>query len=502
MSTLSSAATENGVGAETAEAPTLVWFRQDLRLSDNPALAAAVDRGSPVIPVFIWAPGEEGSWRPGAASQWWLNRSLAALSTELEKRGSRLIIRRGPTSAALNDLLTESRAAAVFWNRRYEPAAVARDRELKSRLRERGIAAESFNGNLLFEPWTIQNSSGEPFRVFTPFWRVCLTKSVAPPSKDAPKKLRPPDNWPGSLELSELGLEPTIDWARGLRDAWQPGESGAKSQLQRFREQAIGEYPVGRDMPGVVGTSRLSPHLHFGEISPGKIWRTIRGMMSAGGIGGHAACEAYLRQIGWREFAYQLLYHHPESPEQSLRSEFSAFPWKTDPRTLRAWTQGKTGYPMVDAGMRELWHTGWMHNRVRMVVASFLVKHLLIGWQEGAAWFWDTLVDADLANNTMGWQWVAGCGADAAPYFRIFNPVIQGEKFDPAGDYVRRWVPELARLPAAWIHKPWKAPESLLLDAGVRLGKTYPSPIVIHEVARERALAALAAIRAEGSGSK
>jgi deoxyribodipyrimidine photo-lyase len=448
--------------------------------------------------VFIWAPEEEGTWRPDAASRWWLNRSLAALSTELERRGSRLIIRCGSTGTALNDLLTESGASAVFWNRCYEPAAVARDRELKSQLRERGIAAESFNGNLLFEPWKIQNSTGEPFRVFTPFWRVCLTKSVVPPSNDAPKKLRPQDNWPRSLDLSELGLEPAVDWARGLRETWQPGESGAKSQLKRFREEAIGEYPVGRDKPGVVGTSRLSPHLHFGEISPGQIWRAVRGMMSGGSIGGHAACEAYLRQIGWREFAYQMLYHHPESQEQSLRSDFSAFPWKTDPKTLRAWTQGKTGYPIVDAGMRELWHTGWMHNRVRMVVASFLVKHLLIGWQEGAAWFWDTLVDADLANNTMGWQWVAGCGADAAPYFRIFNPVIQGEKFDPAGDYVRHWVPELARLPAAWIYKPWKAPYSVLLDAGVKLGSTYPSPIVTHEVARERALAALAGIRKKG----
>lgn len=486
-------AARSGSGKERGlnQAPTLVWFRQDLRLSDNPALAAAVERGSPVIPVFIWAPEEEGDWRPGAASQWWLSRSLAALNAELEKRSSRLIIRRGPTGKALNDLLAESGATAVCWNRRYEPAAVARDAALKSHLRERGIATESFNGNLLFEPWTIRNGSGQPFRIFTAFWRASLTKPVAPPSKDAPRKLRAPENWPQSLELSALKLEPTVDWAASLRETWQPGESGAKSQLKRFQKEAIQGYPAGRDTPGVVGTSRLSPHLHFGEIGPGQVWRAVLGMMNDGAVSSHGAYEGYLRQIGWREFAHQLLYHHPESPEKALRPEFAAFPWKTDPRTLRAWTQGKTGYPLVDAGMRELWHTGWMHNRVRMVVASFLVKHLLIGWQEGAAWFWDTLVDADLANNTLGWQWVSGCGADAVPYFRIFNPVMQGEKFDPTGKYVRHWVPELSGLPDDWIHKPWKAPTSILAKSGVELGRTYPTPIIDHDEARRRALAAL-----------
>jgi deoxyribodipyrimidine photo-lyase len=286
------------------------------------------------------------------------------------------------------------------------------------------------------------------------------------------------------LELPELGLEPVVDWADGLSKTWHPGESGAKNQLKRFQKEPIEEYPSGRDQPGVVGTSRLSPHLHFGEISPRQVWRAVLGMMSNAPIGSRTACEAYLRQIGWREFAYHLLYHHPESPEQSLRPQFAAFPWKADLSTLQVWTQGKTGYPLVDAGMRELWHTGWMHNRV-----------LLIAWQEGAAWFWDTLVDADLANNTLGWQWVAGCGADAAPFFRIFNPVIQGEKFDPAGDYVRRWVPELSKLPGEWIHKPWKAPGSILTKAGVDLGRTYPFPIIDHDEARKRALAALGSIK-------
>ncbi len=483
-----------GKAGSLGAAPALVWFRQDLRLSDNPALAAAAESGGPVIPVFIWAPEEEGAWRPGAASQWWLHRSLAALDAELRARGSRLIFRRGPTGQALNDLLAESGASRVFWNRRYEPAAVARDADVKSRLGARGIAAKSFNGSLLFEPWTIRSGSGQPFRVFTAFWRACLARPVAPASQDAPRKLRAPETWPHSLQLSELSLEPSVDWAGGLGQSWQPGEAGAKSQLRRFQE-VIQDYPAGRNRPGVAGTSRLSPHLHFGEISPGEVWRAVLDGMDDRTAKGNAAREAYLRQLGWREFAAHLLYHHPESPERALRPEFAAFPWRTDPEALRAWTQGKTGYPLVDAGMRELWRTGWMHNRVRMVAASFLVKHLLIRWQEGAAWFWDTLVDADLANNTLGWQWVAGCGADAAPYFRIFNPVLQGEKFDPAGDYVRRWVGELSGLPEQWIHQPWNAPAAIREKAGVGLGRTYPHPIIDHDAARERALAAVKSIK-------
>lgn len=285
--------------------------------------------------------------------------------------------------------------------------------------------------------------------------------------------------------ISDFELEPSIDWAGGLRETWQPGEEGAQDQLRRFRKEALADYEEGRNAPGSVGTSRLSPHLHFGEIGSGQVWRAVAGRNS----------EAWLRQIGWREFAYYLLYHFPQTPDVPLRPEFARFPWKTNAKTLKAWQKGRTGFPLVDAGMRELWHTGWMHNRVRMVVASFLVKHLLIAWQEGAAWFWDTLVDADLANNTLGWQWVAGCGADAAPYFRIFNPTLQGEKFDPAGEYVRRWVPELAALPDEWIHQPSKAPPLMLKAAGVELGKTYPNPIVDHDDARKRALAALSTIR-------
>lgn len=435
--------------------PTLVWFRQDLRLADNPALAAAVERGGPIIPVYIWAPQEEGAWPPGAASKWWLAQSLAALGAELEKRGSRLIVDRGPSLQALARLVAETGADAVFWNRRYESAAIARDSQVEASLRGRGLLTEGFSGNLLFEPWTISNQAGKPFRVFTAFWRACMTRPIVPPSTHAPKRLRMPAVWPSSSGLAELRLEPSIDWASGFREVWQPGEAGATRQLKRFAAEGAAQYEANRNRPGMPGTSRLSPHLHFGEIGPRQIWRAA------------AASQAYLRQIVWREFAYHLLFHFPETTHQPLRGEFAEFPWRHDAHLFRAWKRGTTGYPLVDAGMRELWHTGWMHNRVRMLVASFLVKHLLIGWQEGAAWFWDTLVDADLANNSLGWQWVAGCGADAAPYFRIFNPAIQAAKFDPDGTYVRRWAPDSAKL----------------------------APVVHHDEARRRALAALASFK-------
>jgi deoxyribodipyrimidine photo-lyase len=358
-------------------------------------------------------------------------------------------------------MVSETGAAGVFWNRRYEPAAIARDSAVKATLREQGLLAESFNGSLLFEPWTISNQSGKPFHVFTPFWKACLGKQVAPPAKDPPKRLATPAKWTQSLRVRDLALEPEIDWASGFREVWHPGESGAVRQLNLFLEK-VGEYPSDRDMPGVAGTSRLSPHLHFGEISPVQVWSAVLGSKR----GRTSAADAYLRQIGWREFAHHLLYHHPETTQAPLRPEFARFPWRKDAESFRAWTKGQTGYPLVDAGMLELWRTGWMHNRVRMVAASFLVKHLLIPWQQGAAWFWDTLVDADLANNTLGWQWVAGCGADAAPYFRIFNPTAQADKFDSDGAYVRKWVSE---------------------------GESYP-PIVEHTAARQRALAAFSSI--------
>ena len=457
-----------------SENPALVWFGPDLRLTDNPALHRAVALGCPVIPVFVWAPEEDAPWSPGGASRWWLHQSLQSLRDALEQRGSKLIVRLGPAAEALLQLAAETGAKTIFWNRRYEPSAVARDHELARQARKRGIAAESFPGNLLFEPGTILNNDGKPFRVFTAFWRACLAQSGPAKPTPAPARLPAPAKWP--LSIRELGLEPAIDWAGGLRETWRPGEIGAATRLENF---TVKSYSADRDRPDHTGTSRLSPHLHFGEISARQIWHELRSSKAA---------EPYLRQIAWREFSYHLLFHFPHTPQEPLRPEFARFPWRVDAKALTAWTTGKTGYPLVDAGMRELWHTGWMHNRVRMVVASFLVKHLMVGWQEGAAWFWDTLVDADLANNTMGWQWSAGCGADAAPYFRIFNPVIQGEKFDPNGDYVRRWVPELAGVPARWIHKPWESPDP-------PPARNYPPPIVEHSVARARALAALASLR-------
>lgn len=475
-------------------APVIVWLRDDLRLTDQPALQAAVQRGGPVIPVFIWAPDEADPWRPGAASRWWLHQSLASLHGGLSKLNSRVIVRRGNALHELRAVIRETGAAAVVWNRRYEPAAIARDTSIKADLSADGIDCESFNGSLLHEPWTIKNSSGRPFQVFTPFWKNCLSRGEPEPPLPAPDKLAAPKRWPESLPLSSLELEPRIPWDAGFREAWQPGERGAATALLNFTNSAIDDYAVDRDRPDRAGTSQLSPYLHFGEISPRQVWHAVRELAPSPRTGGPAetsAAGSFLRQIYWREFAYHLLFHFPTTPHAPLHEKFAHFPWEDDPQGLRAWQRGRTGFPYIDAGMRQLWQTGWMHNRVRMAVGSFLVKDLLIPWQRGAEWFWDTLVDADLANNTLGWQWIAGCGADAAPYFRIFNPVSQGEKFDPDGAYVRRWVPELAQLPSQWINRPWEAPRDVLKAAGVALGENYPPPIVDHAEARERALTAL-----------
>lgn len=477
-------------------APVLVWFRLDLRLADHPALQAALERGGPVIPVFIHAPEEESPWAPGAASRWWLHHSLAALEGALRGIGSRLAIRQGPSEAALRGLAKETGARAVFWNRRYEPAVRARDAQLEAALRADGLAVETFNGALLHEPWTLENKAGKPFQVFTPFWRHCLTQPAPAAPLPAPRRLSPPARWPKSLPIAALELEPRIDWAAGLRAAWRPGEAGAASQLDRFVTESLLRYDTDRNRPDLAGTSRLSPHLHFGEVTPRQIWHAVRRHAEARGLPETTwRGWQFLTELGWREFAHHLLYHFPHTPEQPLRSEFARFRWRHAPAWLEAWQRGATGYPIVDAGLRELWRTGWMHNRVRMIVASFLVKDLLLPWQEGARWFWDTLVDADLAQNTLGWQWTAGCGADAAPYFRIFNPVSQGQKFDPHGAYVRQWCPELARLPDDCLHCPWEASAEIRAQAGLELGRTYPEPIVSHAIAREVALEAFAKLK-------
>lgn len=445
--------------------PTLLWLRLDLRLADHPALQAAITRGGPVIPVFLWAPEEEGEWAPGAASNWWLHHSLEKLQTQLEQTGSRLVVRRVPAGgsslAILRALLEETGATAVYWSRRYEPLVTTRDRHIKETLRAAGIEARSFNAALLAEPWDIENQSGKPFQVFTPFWRKVVAGVDPPQPLPAPARIASPPRWPESLALEALELRPRISWDGGLASAWEPGERGAKRNLDTFLELAVANYGDTRNLPGVRGTSRLSPHLHFGELSPRQVW--------------HAAPEwrgsQFMAEIGWREFAHHLLHHFPHTTHSPLRPEFSRFPWIQDTAALEAWRRGRTGIPLVDAGMRELWNTGWMHNRVRMVVASFLVKNLRIHWLEGARWFWDTLVDADLASNTLGWQWTAGCGADAAPYFRVFNPIGQAEKFDPEQTYVRHWVPEVE-------------------DA-----TRYPAAIVDLKTSREAALAAWEEIR-------
>ena len=476
--------------------PSIVWFRHDLRLEDNPAFEAAAEQKGPVIPVFIWSPGEEGDWKPGEAANWWLHHSLANLNAELQEMGLHLIIREGESLPVLQQLIRETDAASIFWNRRYEPAIVARDAVVKSALHEMDIYVESFNASLLFEPWEIENQQKKPFKVFTPFWNHYLEIMLPPVPEPKPKQVLAPAKWPISVPLKKLELEPFVDWTGGLQETWTPGAKAAKKRLQHLLDTILLNYSSYRDCPGIFGTSHLSPYLHFGDIGPRQIWYAVQDR-----IHGEKNKDivhnawAFLRQLVWREFAFHLLFHFPNTTDQPLREEFESFPWKADPHHLKAWQKGQTGYPAVDAGMRELWHCGWMHNRIRMVVASFLVKDLLIPWQQGAKWFWDTLVDADLANNTLGWQWTAGCGADAAPYFRIFNPTLQGEKFDPDGVYVRKWVPELAKLPNKWIHHPWQAPIQILHEAGVELGKTYPYPIVDHAHARDHALQGYATIR-------
>ncbi|MGA0600544.1 cryptochrome/photolyase family protein [Caulobacter sp. KR2-114] len=474
------------------EAPAIVWFRQDLRLTDNPALAAAHATGRPVVPLYVLdeTPGLRAM---GAASRWWLDKSLAALAEDLKRLGSRLVLRRGEAQTVLRRLARETGAEAVFWNRVYDGAGVARDTAVKAALRDDGLACESFNAGLLNEPWQVKTGAGGPFKVFTPYWRAARAMIDQPEPSPRPRRLATPDDWPPTRRLASWRLHPRKpDWSGGFGD-WTPGEAGARRRLDAFLDGPARDYAEGRDFPARAAISRLSAHLHFGEIGPRQVWVAVQAAVARDALSEDQA-EAFLRELGWREFNHHLLFHNPRIETENFAGGFDGFPWRQDAEALEAWRRGQTGYPIVDAGLRELWTTGWMHNRVRMIVASFLVKHLLIDWREGEAWFWDTLVDADLANNVCNWQWVAGSGADAAPFFRIFNPILQGERFDADGAYVRRWVPELAKLPAKLIHQPWTADPALLRAAGVALGQTYPKPIVGHARARERALQAYQAL--------
>lgn len=454
----------------------IVWFRQDLRLTDNPSWANACCHHSAVIPLYIL---DDTTSPIGGAQRWWLHHSLASLGKGLKKIGLNICLRRGKALDILEQLVRDYQIDAIYWNRCYEPAAIARDTEIKEFFQQCGVRVLSTNGSLLQEPWQITNSTGHFFKVFTPFWRACLKKMSIPEQHTIPTIPKTLDVHSELLASWEL-LPAKPNWAEPFAQYWQPGEEGACSKLAAFVDNHLKGYTTSRDEPAKDTTSKLSPHLHFGEISPWQIWRAIETAKLDRDCD-LKSVERFLSEIGWREFSYHLLYHVPSLPNANFKANFDAFPWKNDDVFLKRWQQGLTGYPIVDAGMRELWHTGYMHNRVRMIVASFLTKDLFIDWRIGASWFLDTLVDADLASNSASWQWVAGCGADAAPYFRIFNPVLQGEKFDPEGVYVKQWVPELKSVPAKWVHKPWMAQHSYL-------AKDYPQPMVDHLEARNMAL--------------
>ena len=470
-----------------SETVTLYWIRRDFRLQDNAALAAAIERGDPILPVYLLETSKDASWPMGGASKWWLHRALEEAAAGWREREGQLLIR--STADPLDTLLEIAKATnakRVVWNRRYEPEERECDATVKRGLRDAGIEADSYQNALLVEPHTIGTGEGKPYKVYTPFWKACQKRELPQPVKVPMNNLKVYQGQIKSDAIPSLELLPKHHWYRKMEDSWKVGEQEAQRLAQTFLKERVKAYSEQRDLPAEVGTSRLSPYLHWGHIGPRTLAYELRQTHDTASGG----ALVYLKELYWREFAYNVLYHFPHTSDQPLRPEFSDFPWQEDDQALRAWQRGETGYPIVDAGMRELYATGWMHNRVRMVVASFLVKHLLQPWQAGARWFWDTLVDADLASNSLGWQWSAGCGADAAPYFRVFNPILQSSKFDPEGDYLKRWLPELSSLSEKHIHAPWEASSSVLSGASVRLGKDYPKPIIDHKAGRERALKA------------
>ena len=473
---------------------TVVWFRNDLRLADHAALTHAAERGA-VVPAFVWAPDEEGDWAPGGAHRWWLHHSLQALDADLREHGSRLVLRQGDSLDQLKAVCEATGADRVVWQTRVTPHLRARDADVRAGLEDAGIEVRQFAGRILHDPEQIQTGSGGPYKVFTPFWKKTRAEMSVDAPLDRPRlgETSAPEAWPDSDDLDAFELTPEaqdgVDWGTGMAEEWTPGEGGALDRLDAFLDDALLGYPDGRNVPAIRGSSMLSPHLHWGEISPRTVWDRVQSWVSNGATREDA--DVFLSEIGWREFSYHVLHHFPDTPTEPLKDKYAAMPWRATPSYLEAWQRGQTGYPLVDAGMRQLWSIGWMHNRVRMVTASFLTKDLLVPWQEGAQWFWDTLCGGDLANNTMGWQWAAGCGADAQPFFRIFNPVSQSQKHDPDGTYIRRWVPELADLPTKHLHAPWEAPDKVLAEAGVVLGETYPAPMVDHSERRDIALKAL-----------
>lgn len=470
----------------------IIWFRQDLRLTDNPALSHAVDEGYKIIPLFILDDDSAGDWLHGAASRYWLHHSLKALNQSLDNT---LIFRHGDASKIIPELVEATLVEAVFWNRCYEPWRIKRDKVIKEELKNNDIACETFNGSLLWEPWEPLKGDGTPYKVFTPFYRKgCLKHSEPSEPLPAPDNIEYAYHECNKNSLSDLNLLPDIRWDKKMEKHFTPGEQGAKDRLQAFLDEGLVGYKEGRNVPSLPNVSRLSPYLHWGEISPRTVWQEAKSFQAAHGY--EKDVDHFCSELGWREFSHSLLYHFPDLPRKALQEKFENFPWQdVDQDKLKAWQKGRTGFPIVDAGMRELWETGYMHNRMRMIVGSFLVKNMLIHWHHGEEWFWDCLVDADLANNSASWQWIAGCGADAAPYFRIFNPILQSHKFDPNGDYIRRFVPELKDVPNDNIHEPWDAPDGVLRMAGVTLGETYPHRILDLGATRDRALEAYGKIK-------
>tara|TARA_B100002051_G_scaffold45109_2_gene39662 strand:- start:817 stop:2256 length:1440 start_codon:yes stop_codon:yes gene_type:complete len=470
------------------------WFRQDLRLSDNPALDSAAQYET-LIPIYILDEVNSGEFKMGAASKWWLHQSLTKLNESLD---GKLLVYQGNPHEILNKLIEEQEVSYVTWSRCYEPWRIDRDKEIKRNFEDKNVAVESFSASLLWEPWTISKDDGTPYRVFTPFYKKgCLNSEEPrlPAGKVDLSNLYSEDLSSGSI--TDLNLLPTIKWYKSFEEEWNPGEIGAEQNLNSFLDSGLLNYKEGRNFPSQEFVSRLSPHLHFGEISPNEVWYRAKTKEGISGI--EKSLAHFHSELGWREFSYYLLYHFPDLPDKNFQEKFDIFPWQENEEFLALWQKGNTGYPIVDAGMRELWQTGYMHNRLRMIVGSFLVKNLLIDWRFGERWFWDCLVDADLASNSASWQWVAGSGADAAPYFRIFNPITQGLKFDPEGEYTKKYVPELRDLPNKYLFSPWEAPENILADAGIELGKNYPKPMVDLKLSRETALEAFATTKKENN---